>query len=45
MGSLNKLKHLLTTAPILKIVDPSKDFFIHPDACKEVLGSVLIQEN
>ena len=45
MESFNKLKHLLTTSPILKIVDPFKDFIICTDACKEGLGGVLIQEN
>ena len=41
----NKLKHLLTTTPILKIVDPFKDFFVCTDACNEGLGGVLLQEN
>ena len=40
-----QLKHMLTTTPILKIVDPFKDFVICTDACKEGLGEVLIQEN
>ena len=40
-----KLKNLLTTATILKIADPFKDFVICTDACKEGLGRVLIQEN
>ena len=44
-GSFNKLKHLLTTTPVLKIVDPFKDIFVCTDACKEGLGGVLIQEN
>ena len=35
--SLNKLKELLTTAPILKITDPNKDFVV----CNEGLGGVL----
>ena len=39
----NKLTHLLTTTPILKIVDPFKYFVIRRDACKEGLGGVLIQ--
>ena len=30
--SFNKLKILLTTAPILKIVDPNKDFAVCTDA-------------
>ena len=40
-----KLKNLLTTATILKIADPFKDFVICTDACKEGLGRVLIQES
>ena len=31
----NKLKELLTTTPILKIVDPNKDFVVCTDACNE----------
>ena len=45
MESFNKLKHLLTTTPILKIVDPFKDFVICIDACNDRLGRVLLQEN
>ena len=30
----NKLKHLLTTTPILKFVDPFKHFVVCTDACK-----------
>jgi hypothetical protein len=41
----NKLKHILTTSPIPKIVDPYKYFVVCTDACKEGLGGVLIQEN
>jgi hypothetical protein len=42
--SFNKLKELLTTAPILKVADPDKDFTICVDASKEGLGGVLTQE-
>ena len=42
--SFNKLKELLTTAPILKISDPNKDFVVCNDACNERLGGVLTQE-
>jgi hypothetical protein len=42
--SFNKLKELLTTTPILKVVDPDKDFNICVDACREGLGGVLTQE-
>ena len=31
--SFNKLKHLLTIAPILKIIDPFKGFVVCTDAC------------
>ena len=39
-----KLKTLLTIAPILRIVDPNKDFVVCIDACNDGLGGVLIQE-
>jgi len=42
--NFNKLKELLTTAPILKIEEPYKDFVVCTDACNEGLGGVLIQE-
>ena len=42
--SFKKLKTLLTTAPILRIADPSKEFIVCTDACNEGLGGVLIQE-
>ena len=35
MEIFNKLKHMLTTAPILKFIDPFKDFVVRTDACKE----------
>ena len=31
-------------APILKIADPNKDFFLCTDACNDGLGGVLTQE-
>ena len=37
----NKLKGLLTTASILKIADPNKDFIVCTDACNKGLGGVL----
>ena len=40
-----KIKHLLTTAPILRITDPYKDFVVCMDACLEGLGGVLLQED
>ena len=42
--SFKKLKALLTTAPILRIVDPNKDFVVCTDACNDGLGGVLTQE-
>jgi hypothetical protein len=43
-SSVQQLKQLLTSAPILKIVDPSKDYVVCTDVCKEGLGGVLSQE-
>jgi hypothetical protein len=37
------LKNLLTSAPILNIVDPNEDFIVCIDACKEGLGEILSQ--
>ena len=39
--SFNKLKELLTIAPILKIADPDKDFVVCTDECNEGLGGLL----
>ena len=44
MERFNKLKHILTTALILKIVDPFKDFVVCIDTWKEGLGGFLLQE-
>jgi ribonuclease HI len=43
-NNFQQLKKLLTSAPILKIFDPSKDYVVCTDACKEGLGGVLSQE-
>jgi hypothetical protein len=43
-SSFQRLKQLLTSAPILKIADPNKDYEVFTDACKEGLGGVLSQE-
>ena len=43
-NSVDKLKHLLTTTPILRIVDLNKDFVVCTDASKDGLGGVLTQE-
>ena len=40
-----KLKSLLTSAPVLKFVDPEKDFLVCTDACGQGIGGVLMQEN
>eukprot|EP00253_Pinus_taeda_P028245 PITA_28245 len=42
--SFEQLKHLLTTAPILSIADPHKDYVVCTDASKEGVGGVLMQE-
>jgi hypothetical protein len=42
--SFNKLKDLLTNAPILRVTNPDKDFTFCLDAIKEGFGGVLTQE-
>ena len=42
--SFKKLKNLLTTAPILRIANPNKDFIVCADACNDGLGGVLTQK-
>jgi hypothetical protein len=42
--SFERLKHLLTTAPMLKVADPEKSFVVCTDASKEGVGGVLTQE-
>ena len=44
-GSFQQLKNLLTSAPILKIADPEKDFVVCNDACGQGLEGVLMQDN
>ena len=39
-----KVKTLLTTTPILRIVDPNKDFVICTDACNDGICGILTQE-
>ena len=41
--SFDKLKHLLNTTPILRIVDPNKYFVVCTDASKEEVVGVLTQ--
>ena len=43
--SFQKLKNLLTSAPILKIVGPKKEFVVCTDACNQGLGGFLMQYN
>ena len=39
------MKDLLTSAPVLKVADPMKDFVVCTDACGQGLGGVLMQDN
>lgn len=41
--AFRKIKHLLTTAPVLKNPDFSKKFYIHCDASDFGIGAVLVQ--
>ena len=41
--AFQNLKMLLTSAPLLKIVDPNEDFIVYIEAYKERLGVVLMQ--
>jgi hypothetical protein len=43
-SSLQRLKQLLTSAPILKIAEQNKDYVVCTDACKEGLGGFVSQE-
>jgi hypothetical protein len=42
--SFQRLKELLTTTPILKVLDMDMDFLVCTDTSKEGLGRVLMQE-
>jgi hypothetical protein len=42
-NNFNLLKELLTSAPMLKIVDPNESFLVCTDTCKEGIGGVLTQ--
>jgi hypothetical protein len=42
-NNFNMLKELLTSAPMLKIVDPNESFVVCTDTCKEGIGGVLTQ--
>ena len=39
------MKHLLTMALILNIIEPHKDFVVCMDSNKEGLGGVILQED
>jgi hypothetical protein len=39
-----RLKEILTTTPILKVLDMDADFLVCTDASKEGLGKVLMQD-
>jgi hypothetical protein len=41
--NFNLLKELLTSAPVLNIIDPNESFVVCTNACKEGLGGVLTQ--
>ena len=43
-NAFDKMKHLLTTAPILQQADHSKPFAIKTDASANALGAVMIQK-
>ena len=43
-ASFELLKHFLTTAPVLSVADPKKEFEVCTDACKEGVGAILSQE-
>ena len=40
-----QLKNLLTSALVLKVVDPEKDFVVCTNACRQGLRGVLMQDN
>eukprot|EP00877_Chromochloris_zofingiensis_P007298 jgi/Chrzof1/2821/Cz12g00030.t1 len=44
-AAFDTLKHLLTTAPVLKQPDPSKPFVLHKDESDFAIGGVLMQEH
>ena len=43
--SFQRLKNILTSAPVLKVAYPSKYFVVCTNACGQGLGGVLMQDN
>ena len=41
--SFNRLKAVLTTAPVLKLADPTKEYYVFTDASNVAIGAVLMQ--
>ena len=39
--NIRRLKELLTSAPVLKIIRPNENFVVCTDACKQGIGGVL----
>ena len=39
------MKNLLTSALVLKVANPKKDFVVCTEACGQGLGGVLMQDN
>ena len=39
------MKNLLTNVPVLKFVDPKKDFVVCTDACRQGLRGFLMHDN
>ena len=42
--NFQKLKEMLTSAPMLKFVDPKGNFVVCTDACKKCIGGVLMRD-
>ena len=40
--SFQWLNNILTSAPVLKVVDPKKDFVVCTNACRQGLGGILM---
>ena len=43
--SFQQLNNILTSAPVLKVVDLEKDFLVCTDAFSQGIGEVLMQDN